>query len=485
MPITNNLIKIDNVALRPAPKFNFTYETFKSGEYVIGGLLKISISGEIYGSSDADLVNKIKDLSAYSGTCRSIYISCDESVLVDGDGFVRSISFNPSDQPFFVTYSIEIEISTSNSTLAVQRDSDFSTLYGLTIPSDINLKSYDESLSIASDESLSNTAVYADGSYTKAALKINGQISIQAYHHMCDTFGSPDLISKLYSIVNNRITTILSMNNSLSSTYPALSSYFDGGYTAINDTKKVTINKFDHKIDVTFDILIITGDCHPKAIVDLTVSENTDQTTGLSGWSVKGSIKGLADASSQALDNNAVNTTRYDNAKAVYTDLENKTISREYNGFEIFGCLDAASLPDNTCYQRISAQITENFQGGEINFDMAYGDVESCQIGGTTIDINIQEEYSTYKHIEHIIPGRGTALVQIGSNRTPFKATITASGKVNSCDTTLVSSLEGCVRDRLEDTISSKGYNSYILTKESETTGKYTYKITRSYIECT
>lgn len=485
MPITNNLIKIDNVALRPAPKFNFTYEAFKSGEYVIGGLMKISISGELYGSSDADLVNKIKDLSAYSGTCRSVYISCDESLLVDGDGFVRSISFNPTDQPFFVTYSIEIEISTNNNTLAVQRDSGFSTLYGLTIPSDVNLKSYDESLSIASDESLSNTAIYAGDSYTKAALKINGQISIQAYHHMCDTFGSPDLISKLHSIVNSRLTTILSMNSSLSTAYPALSSYFDGAYTAINDTKKVTINKFDHKIDITFDIYLITGDCHPKAIVDLTISENTDQTTGLSAWSVKGSVKGLADASSQALDNNVINKTRYDNAKAVYEDLEHKTASSEYYGFEILGCLSAASLPDNTCYQRISSQITENFQGGEINFDMAYGDVESCQIGGTTIDINIQEEYSTYKHIEHIIPGRGTALVQIGANRTPFKATITASGKVNSCDSTLVSSLEGCVRARLEDTISSKGYNSYILAKESETTGKYTYKITRSYIECT
>jgi hypothetical protein len=486
MPITNNLIQIDGVALRPAPKFNLSYETFKSGDYIIGGLLKITINGEIYGSSDTDLLNKIKSLSAYSGTCRSVYIFCDESILVDGDGFIRSISFNPTDQPFFVTYSIDIELSTNNNVLTVQRDAAFSTLYGLTIPNDVNLKSYEESLSVVSDESLSNTAIYAGDSYTKAALKMNGQISIQAHHHMCDTFSSPDLIAKLYSIVNNRITNILSMNSYLSTTYPALDSYFNNGYTAINDTKKVTINKFDNKIDITFDIYLVTGSCHPKAIVDLTISENTDQTTGLSGWSVKGSIKGLSDGSTQSLDNNVTNTTRYSNAIAAYNDLENQTISREYNGFEIFGCLTAASLPANTCYQRISSQITENFQGGEINFDMAYGDIESCQIGGTTIDINIQEEYSTYKYVEHIIPGRGTALVQIGSNRTPFKATITASGKVNTCDSSLVASLEGCVRDRLETTITAKGYDgaNYILAKESETTGKYTYKITRSYIEC-
>ena len=68
MPITNNLIKINNIALRPAPKFNLTYETFKSGEYIIGGVLKVSVNGEIYASSINDLNSKISALSAYSGT---------------------------------------------------------------------------------------------------------------------------------------------------------------------------------------------------------------------------------------------------------------------------------------------------------------------------------------------------------------------------------------------------------------------------------
>lgn len=484
MSITNNFIKINDIAVRPAPKFNIAYETFKSGEYIIGGLLKITLTGEIYGISSSDLTDKIKTLSNYSGTCQSIYIECDNSTLIDGQGFIRNVSFNPTDQPFMVNYSVDIEISNTSSNLSITPDAAFASLYGLSIPNTIVLKSYEESLAFNSDDSIANTAFYVDGTYTKASVKLSGQISIQAHHHMCDTFESPDLIAQLHTILNGRVQQLLSLNAALSTTYPSLANYLQGNHYAIHHNKTLTINKFDHKIDFKFDMFIISGTCHPRGMVDLDITETTDQFTGLSSWSIKGSVQGLSDGTSSTTDNDTLYNTRLINARLIYADLEHKKALSEYEHFIVLGCSTAASLPSDSCYQRISAQITENFNGGRIDFEMSFGDIESCQVGGASIDINIQEEHPTNKYIEHIIPGRGSALVQIGDNISPRKITITASSKLNTCDTELISTLISYVEDRFFTIITNKGYDNYLLVKESKTTGKYSYKISRSYIEC-
>jgi hypothetical protein len=482
MPITNNLITINGDALRPAPKFSIAYETFKSGDYIIGGIAKVSISGELYAVSDIDLSTKINDISSYSGTCQTLLIQCDGSILINGTAFIRSISFNPTNQPFSVTYTIEVEVSDTSSTLSVKRDIDFTTLYDINIPDDIILKSYEESLLLSSDESLTQTSIYADGSYTKASLKLSGQISIETYHHMCDNFGSPDLTSKIYNIINSRIQKLLSLDPILVNAYPSLSPYLNGNYTAINDNKNISFNKFNNKIDFKFDLFIIAGDCHPQGIVDLTITENTDQNTGMSTWNLRGSIKGLANITTNAVDNTVISDTKLTNARLIYNDLENKTQNPEYRHFTIFGCKDAASAPSNICYGRMSSQITENFNLGQIEFEMTYGDVESCQVGGSTIDVNIQIEYPTRKYIEHIVPGRGSALIQIYDNLTPTKVTVTASGRINGCDTSLINDLKTCVTNRFND--ATDPYLGYLVTKQTETTGKYSYKKSISYIAC-
>jgi hypothetical protein len=153
-------------------------------------------------------------------------------------------------------------------------------------------------------------------------------------------------------------------------------------------------------------------------------------------------------------------------------------------GYEIFGCFTAANLPPNTCYQRTSSQSTQSTNNGQIEFDFTYSDVESCQLGGNNIEISIDEEYPTQKYIEHIIPGRGSALVQISNSVSAYKVNITASGKLNSCDTTQMNNLVSCVYGQFLQTINSRGFNQYLLIKEDITLGKYSYKITRSYIGC-
>lgn len=484
MPIQNNLILINGSPLRPVPNFNIEYETYKAGHYVIGGVMNLSLTGEIYGTSIDDLNDKVKVISGYSAKCQSIKISCDNKTIVDGVGYISQVSVSPTDQPFSVSYTMSIEISNvGSSTLAVAKDDAFTSLFG--ISSNVNLSKFEESLSLSADDNMLSTVFYVNQGYTKAAIKLGGSITVQGYHHMCDNSGGSDYTNKIYQIANARIKKILTLDPSLSVAYPVLSGYIGSGWTAIAESKKVDIDEINHKVTVSFDMFIFKGNCAPSAKTQITVNETKDHTTGFSSWSVKGSIQGYPNTNTNGIiDTSVLSPSRYSNAKSVFNTLFNQRSTQEYLDVLLTSCGEAASAPPNVCWQRVSSQIQENFQAGSISFDMSYGDVEFCQIGGATVDVSISEDHPAYKHVEHIIPGRGVALVQIGENLTPFKVSITAEGRLNSCDTSRLNELINIVRNRFFDTINDNGYNSNVLQSENITTGKYSYKIVRNYIGC-
>lgn len=483
MPITNNFIQIDNQSLRPVPKFSTTYETFRSGQYIIGGILKLTLTGEIYGSSASDLTTKITNLSTYSGTCKEIYISCNSEILVDDVGFIKNVTINPTDQPFMVNYTLEIEISNKTDSIHVKRDASFGTLLNITIPEDINLKSYEETLSIVGDDSMSNSAFYGGGIYTKSQLKLSGSISIQAHHHMCEN--NSNIISDLYTVLESRFASIISLNSSIATAYPSIASYCNGDYTAVHDNKNFSINKVDNKLSVQFDMYLIPNlplNAYPTSIVDLTIAENTDQTTGFSNLSVRGSIKGLSNRTSSILDNKVLLSEKLANATNAYNSIVDALENREYAQFIILGCYNGSPPPSDICYNRISSQITENLNGGEITFELSYGDIQSCQIGGANIDVNITEDFPTYRYVEHIIPGIDHPVIQVGTSQTAMKITMTISGKLNGCDETKIQDLKSCVEARATLERTNRGYNSYILQSLTATQGKYTYKVVENYI---
>lgn len=483
MPITNNFIQIDDQSLRPVPKFSITYETFRSGEYVIGGILKLTLTGEIYGSSASDLSTKIRNLSAYSGTCKDIYISCDSEILINDIGFIKNVTINPTDQPFMVNYTLEIEISNKADSIHVKRDVSFGTLLNITIPEDINLKSYEETISIVGDDSMSNSGFYGGGIYTKSQLKLSGSISIQAHHHMCENNSS--IISDLYTVLENRFSAILSLSSSISTAYPSIASYCNGDYTAVHDNKNFSVNKIDNKLSVQFDMYLIPNlplNAYPTSVVDLTIAENTDQTTGFSNLSVRGSIRGLSNKTTSILDNKVLSSEKLSNARNAYSSIVDALENREYAQFIILGCYNGSLPPSDICYNRISSQITENLNGGEITFDLSYGDIQSCQIGGANIDVNITEDFPTYRYVEHIIPGIEYPIVQIGTSQTAMKISMTVSGKLNGCDTTKIPDLINCVDGRATLERNNRGYNGYILQSQTKTLGKYSYKVVENYI---
>ena len=482
MSIENNILLINGSAIRPIPRFSMSYEKFTAGEYIIGGVIILNLEGQIYGTSVNNLRDKIKTISSYSSKCQTVKLSCGDSVLINGVGFIKSVSISPTDQPYTASYSMEIEIAKNyGSQPAVKKDADFASLYGLNIPDNIILKEYSESLSLSGDNSLGSATLYNGTNFTKAHLKLNGNISIGAYHHTCDTF-SPDLPSKLYNIAATRIKDMLSLGNKTKQIYPILSDYT--GFSLVHDNKSITIDKLNSKINWKFDVFLYKGNCNPKAITDLTISESRDQQTGMHTISLRGQVTGLNNSTTDVIDSRHLSSDKINNARQVANLLMNRPAAEYYDVTLIGGCLNAANRPSNTCYQRLSSSITENVHDGVVSIDMSWGDAENCEIAGTVIDVTIQEDFPTHKHVEHIIPGRGISLVQMGLNQTLGKATITVSGNMNSCDLSDMSTLSNCVNNKFNSVISEWGYSSWFKTKEVISSGKYTYKKTQSFIYC-
>lgn len=483
MPIENNIVLINGAALRPAPEISISNEKFTSGDYIIGGFLKVQLSGQLIGSSSSNLNSKINTITSYHSKCLPIVISCGGNTVVDGDGFFRNISISPSDQPFMVSYSIDIEVTRNFGSKSIKPDDQFTDLYDISIPDSLHLFSYEESLSLSTTDDLGKTGIFGE-TFTKPSLKLTGSISVQTHNAMCSDTNSDTMLTQLYTLVESRAQKILGLNPALSATYPILGNYIDGTWSAIHDTKSLSINKLDNKIDWRFDMFIYKGSCNPKAIVTIEKTESTDQLTGLSSFSLKGTIKGLADSTSNAIDNKILSSDKLINAYNIYTEVVDGSWIGSYYGYKILGCKTAASLPGTTCYQRSSAQVTQNSNSGEISFNATYADVESCQMGGTQIDISITENRPALNYASFIVPNRGYPLVQISTSQTPLKIEVTASGKLNSCNTSLMGDLINCVQARLNDAIADNGYAGYLLEQEEETIGKYTYSITRRYIAC-
>lgn len=481
MPINNDIVLINNNALRPAPKFTISNEKFTSGDYIIGGFIKVQLSGQLIGTSSNDLNSKISSKTSLHGTCVSITISCDGSDLINGSGFVRSINISPSDQPFMVTYTMDLEVTTNDGLKAIMPDAKFLELYGnLNIPDDIHLNSYEESLSLSTSDDLAKVGIYGSGTYSKPSVKLTGSITIQAYNGMCPVKSADNIIEDIFDIIENRAEQLLSLSPSLSDAYPILDNYIDNDWIAIHNTKSLNINKLDHKIEWRFDIFIYKGSCNPTAIVSIDTTESKDQSTGFETFILKGNIKGLSDAGSSIIDHSILGNSKINNAMSAYSNIISETIPSP-STINLIGCTAGVTSPPPSCYQRSSSQVTKNFNTGEITFTATYADQETCQLGGTSIDVSVTENMPARNQVTFIVPGQ-TPIVQISNTLTPYRVEISVSAKLNSCDTSKMGILIGCVNDRYATIIAD--YAGLLVEENSTTVGTYSYSRTTKFISC-
>lgn len=482
MPITNNLVIINGTAIRPIPEFKIAYEKFESGHYVIGGIIVVQLSGKIIGSSIDDLNNKIKAISGYNAKCQTIKISCNDAVLIDGIGFVRNVNILSGDQPFVVNYSMDIAVQRNFGLSPIVPDQEFINIYELSIPNILNLMSYEESIDVNGDDNLANVASYGGGTVSKAYLKLSASLSMQAYGSSCLGNDNTDLI---YQVLKTRVEKIISLSSAVIKAYPVLSNYFGNGWVALNDTKSINIDQLNNKIDWKFDIYIVKGNCPQDALIDLNIVETTDQNTGLSAYNVRGNIRGLGTPTTSVLDNRVVGADKLNKARAALSYiLANGSVGGAFYNTFLIGCFNAAQKPSTACYQRSSAQTTESVNSAQINFDFKYEDVENCQLGGVNIDYSITEEEPTQKYVDFIVPGRVYPIIQISQSPSAYTASLTTTGRMNTCNINEIGTLKNCVLSSHNNMMLYKGFQNLILVKRELSQGKYSFKITDSYIGC-
>ena len=485
MPINNSLVLINGSSIRPVPRFSISNSPFKSGEYTIGGTIIVRLDGQVIGLNTTDLNNKIKAISQYNAKCQTIKIACEGSVVIDGVGFVKDLNFSSTDQPFIVNYSMQIEVEKNFGLVPILPDQEFLNLYGLNLPSSVlNISEYDESVELSGDDNLANTAIWGGGVLTRPSVKFGVSLSIAAYSSPCSQNDDTALI---YEILKVRAAKLISLSAELASSYPILSRYLGGSWFAFNDTKKLTVDKLNNKISWNFDMYILHTSCEtPLAIVDLNITENTDQTTGLSSYNVAGNAKGLIAATDFTLDHRTTSSEKIQNARNAFDFiLSNGSTGGSFYETYLAGCFNAGQKPSTACYPRSSATSAENVNAGQIKFNLKFEDVEYCELGGVTIDFNVSRDYPVQKSVNFIVPGRGFPIVQTSNGYTAPKLQITTNGRMNSCNTEDIATLISCVESAHNNVTALELAKAGVLLKkkkEERTRGKYSFKIVSDYI---
>lgn len=376
-PDAGAYVSVAGIQLIPSPFVNLTVEKYRVGEKIIGGVLKLTLNGNIVGNSFNDIVDglgggtsikKILELAQTKG-CVCVEIKCS-STLINGFGRIVSASVNEGNQPTWVNvapYTIEIELP-NNAILNDNRIVIPDTEQGDT---DYNyvLRNISENLSWSINDDTFNWGSPCSGSnppgidgFGNRHIKLNFNISaagVEGYE-LCNCSGSiPNPDDNIYGLeaaekhIKNRLTDLTSFGaNSLfdianyndpptDEILGAFSSYFKGGQSFL-DFRTIEINPVDNSINITGEIIYRPSGClNPEVFTSLNIEHNL--TTEDENIVISGNIIGLADNNFNEiilLDPNDFTDcsyqTRISNAEAflskIYDPTELTTIANCYAG---------------------------------------------------------------------------------------------------------------------------------------------------------
>lgn len=475
-------VKINGTSLRPAPFVSTQYEYNKSGEYVIGGLLIITLSGTLV---DEQIQTKIDTLNDFqkNADCVTVTIGCNGSTdFLDGSGRIRTITFSPSDQPYVVGYSMIIAIESISGKPAIEVDADF--LSDNCLKNSIQfLQNYSEKLSFQGDGSVI-TNVDSNLKVSKSYVKISGEINVSSYGRQVCGVPSYDAKKNSEDILKERAQALLSIN---ACNNTVLQKY--SGWQKWLDTKKLTVN-LDSSLTWSFDMYLSKGSATPYAWIDITNEDKKDQVKLKKNSTISGKIQGLSSATiSDYLGNKVNKNERIANAQKAYDTLLN-TIQ---NGtWPLTDVVLVGEEPKSSnankpsyCYQRISSSVVKSVVAGEISFTAEFADISTCTpIGGVgTVDVTVDETLTANRYIEYISPGYQKPIIQnIGS--TPQKVNITARGTLNGCDVNEMPQLIKCVDEEFNTAYNNTTLTPLILLSEKKNIGKFTYTVNKEYLYC-
>lgn len=485
----SSAVTLGGIPLLPAPYINSNYDYIKSGQYIIGGFLIISLEGTLVGE---DIINQIENINSIASNtnCADIVIGCDGSNdFISGSGKISNISINVTgDAPFKAAYTISIALETVNGSPAVSPDPEFLSSFGL---SNINyLKAYEEQIGIEGDATIVG---YYDSvlDISKSFIKATGSISITcAKTNVCGQPGF-DGIQQALDAVKKRFSQLTSFSFTQSG-HPL--SYYSG-WSKWLDSKSITIDDVG-TVSCTFDIYMNKGLCTPIAHIDFNTEDRRDLTKSsqITSRTANGTIKGLSSSTIELLENKTSVNERMTNANSAYNLLEKYLRNASWpannppnltgeSASNLVGLCSSnnCSIPQQTLYfDRLSSSVSKNLTAGEITFSAEFGPVSECG-NELSVSSTLDIENSVARYKEFIIPNAPEPVIQIMGN-TPNKVNISVQGTINNCDQSLKSELADRVDSRLD--AMKKPYLSWLKTSKQISESKFSYKITESYIEC-
>jgi hypothetical protein len=485
-------ITLNGTQLKPAPFVSTSYEYNTSGQYVVGGFLIVNLSGTLVGE---DIVDQIASMGALqvNQNCVNLIIGCQGgSDFLDGNGRIRSVDVSSSDQPFTANYTITIALETVGGQPAVEADPDFLTRNCLTADDAKFIQSYSENIGI--DAGADNYAlVDNDFGVSKSYVKGKGSISVTCFGREVCGLPSYSGIDSALKILDKRAKSLMSFDicddsaNPLAN-YSGWSKWVDTKSLEINDTGNVTWN---------FDLYMSKGGCAPYAWVDLNADEKIDLQSGTQEKktrNISGTIRGLCFATDNLLKNHAGDGDRLNNAKRALNIILPQIIDGEWP--EITASISGgqpgsnpqppSECPPNeeeTCYQRISSNISTSVVAAEITFSAEYGPINSCEAttDAAVIDSTIDERLPATKHVEFIIPNLGNSIIQVIGD-TPHEATITVRGTLKGCDQGSMTTVINCVQQQMNNL--AKKYSGWLQKSSNAAVGTFSYVLTKTFIKC-
>ena len=496
-------VSYDNKFYRPSPFVSTSYEYAKSGNYTIGGVLLVTLSGTLLAEKEdcTDIIDQMNAIRNLNRTiCKKLIIGCSGApTFLEGCGKVRSSNATSGDQPCIANYSIVIAIEAREDCLTpiVAPDPEFLKRYeGFTEEDLKGVGKYEERLSVQGEES-NLTLVDPGLNVIKSYVKLDGTISVSSTStgQICgtNTTGSAACIN----LIQKRYKSLMTVSFGESKLYKKLEGY--GSWQKWLDTKNIDINTGDGSVTWSFSLIMTQGNCNPTAFVDINTTDTTDAKTLRITKSIQGTIDGLAKSEDASfLENGVCTTERLTKARAVWGAIQDRIVKGTWPSTPA-PAGDIPSPPSDTkvldpdcepkpapsCYQRVSSSTTISGVSGRITFNAEFADIDSCTPGGITnnLSFTLEETLPTSIIVEIIIPGEKSVLQDIG--KSPHKVRITVNGNLSGCDFKKMGETTACVNALFLKMIKDYYNNeNWIVIGQSDTTNTKSYSRTMDFMEC-
>lgn len=439
--------------LIPAPDFNLEPELYYAGNDVIGGVMKLTLSGTHYADNAENYDQMAENILGLNGVCRTLQKKgdCSASIesLVGAVGYVESSTVSETESPLDLNYNIVMVFThDKNRAIMITPDTNYTGL-----GTSLILNNFSKSESIEANP-VSTFSYSTSGKLTAAIAKYSVECSIGVYSaNRCDSGSNADKLTTITSYLQSKTNFTRNFN-------------IPNGMSKFLLNSKKSIAENGGSISKQYIVCPSTS----LATVTLNTSNRTDHITGAAKINIQGVITGLRS---------------FNDAETVYSKISNINSSASKDLLKE-SCGEQTPLPLDLCRILESSKRIDNKAKRSISFDFTYGDVEKCVAQGYQVVTEYTEQKGVNKIAEYLIPGKSKSIIFKSAGKTADKRKLKVSAKFTSCDEGFVSTVKSAVQTQFAKEKNNLGMTggNFIKISQGEETGRYSFSKTEEYIEC-